>query len=149
MSIRRWVSLPLDKDAAAQLSEDCGAHPFLALLLNTRGITSAEDAAEFLYGTELNEDPFSLADMDLAVERVQRAIDGGERIAVFGDYDADGVTATVLPVQLSVLARGGCVLPAAGTRGGRLRASPADHRPARRRGSQTHYHGGQRHRGGG
>lgn len=96
MSIKRWVSLPLDKDAAAQLSEDCGAHPFLALLLNTRGITSAEDAAEFLYGTELNEDPFSLADMDLAVERVQRAIDGGERIAVFGDYDADGVTATVL-----------------------------------------------------
>ena len=44
MSIKRWVSLPLDKDAAAQLSEDCGAHPFLALLLNTRGITSAEDA---------------------------------------------------------------------------------------------------------
>ena len=96
MSIRRWVSLPLDKEAAAQLSEECGAHPFLALLLGTRGISTAEEAADFLYGTELTEDPFSLADMDLAVERVQRAMDSGERIAVFGDYDADGVTATVL-----------------------------------------------------
>lgn len=96
MSIRRWVLPSLDKDTAAQLAEDCGIHPFLALLLVTRGITDAGSASEFLVGGDMESDPFRFADMDLAVDRIQRAIDGHEKIAVYGDYDADGITSTVL-----------------------------------------------------
>lgn len=96
MSFKRWVMAPLDKEGAAQLAEECGLHPFLALMLSIRGVTDAAEAEEFLLGGELMDDPFGFADMDAAVERIQRAIDSGERIAVFGDYDADGVTATAL-----------------------------------------------------
>ncbi|MBO5797679.1 MAG: single-stranded-DNA-specific exonuclease RecJ [Clostridia bacterium] len=96
MSFKRWAMAPLDKDGAAALAEECGLHPFLALMLSLRGVSDAAGAEEFLLGGELQDDPFGFADMDAAVERIQRAIDSGERIAVFGDYDADGVTATAL-----------------------------------------------------
>lgn len=96
MSIKRWVLPSLDKDAAARLAEDCGINPFLALLLITRGITDAESASEFLLGGDIDGDPFSFADMDLAADRIQRAIESHEKIAVYGDYDADGITSTVL-----------------------------------------------------
>lgn len=96
MAFKRWVTSPLDKDGAAALAEACGLHPFLALMLSQRGITDAAEAEAFLLGGDLQDDPFGFQDMDAAVERIQRAIDRGERIAVFGDYDADGVTATAL-----------------------------------------------------
>ncbi len=96
MAFKRWVTEPLDKDSAAALAEACGLHPFLALMLSQRGVEDAAEAEAFLLGGELRDDPFGFQDMDAAVERIQRAIDSGERIAVFGDYDADGVTATAL-----------------------------------------------------
>ena len=96
MSFKRWRASSLDKDAAAALAEACGLHPFLALMLSLRGVQDPAEAEEFLLGGELQDDPFGFADMDAAVERIQRAIDSGERMAVFGDYDADGVTATAL-----------------------------------------------------
>ena len=96
MRFKRWVIPPLQKEVAAQLAEECGIDPFLALLLVTRGITDAESAAEFLLGGDIEDDPFSFADMDIAVDRIQRAINAREMIAVYGDYDVDGVTATVL-----------------------------------------------------
>ena len=96
MGFKRWVRAPLDKEAAAALAEACGLHPFLALMLSIRGIDDPEGAEEFLLGGALTDDPFTFVDMDAAVERIQTAIDRGERIAVFGDYDADGITSTVL-----------------------------------------------------
>lgn len=96
MAFKRWVTSPPDKDGAAVLAEECGLHPFLALMLSLRGVEDAAEAEAFLLGKELTDDPFGFRDMDAAVERIQRAIDQGERIAVFGDYDADGVTATAL-----------------------------------------------------
>ncbi len=96
MGVKRWILPPLDKEAAAQLAEDCELNPFLALLLVTRGVTDPETAADFLLGGEIADDPFGFADMDAAVERIQRAMDTHETMAVYGDYDADGVTSTVL-----------------------------------------------------
>lgn len=96
MSFRRWVLPQLDKEQAALLAEDCEINPFLALLLTTRGITEPEAVAAFLLGGEIEDDPFAFADMDAAADRVQRAIDLGEPITIYGDYDADGVTSTVL-----------------------------------------------------
>ncbi|MCI8553753.1 MAG: single-stranded-DNA-specific exonuclease RecJ [Clostridiales bacterium] len=105
MSFKHWNIAPLDKDGAAALAEECGIHPFLALMLTLRGITTAQEASAYLVGGELEDDPFEFADMDAAVERIQRALDSGERMAVYGDYDCDGVTATAL--LYSFLAKNG------------------------------------------
>ena len=94
--MKRWTVAQPDGDLAANLAEECEIHPFLALLLTTRGVTNLEEATDFLVNGEIGDDVFAFADMDAAVERIQRAIDSYERIAVFGDYDADGVTATAL-----------------------------------------------------
>lgn len=96
MAFKRWVMAPLNKEGAAQLAEECGLHPFLALLLTLRGVETMDDAESFLLGGGEAEDPFAFADMDAAAERIRLAIDRGERIAVFGDYDADGLTSTAL-----------------------------------------------------
>lgn len=96
MSRKQWCLSACDKDAAAQLAENGELDPFLALLLTARGITDEIDAAAYLSADTEFSDPFSLADMEKAVERIAAAIDNFERIAVFGDYDADGVTATAL-----------------------------------------------------
>ncbi len=96
MAYKRWTYAQLDKELAAQLSEECGLDPFLCLLLTGRGMDTPDLAMDYLAGNELFCDPFDYVDMDTATDRIQRAIDEGESIAVYGDYDADGITATVL-----------------------------------------------------
>lgn len=96
MSFKRWTFSELDREAAARLAEEPSIDAFLALLLAARGITEPTQAIALLEGDEEPGDPYAFADMDAAAARIEQAIDRGERIAVFGDYDADGVTATVL-----------------------------------------------------
>lgn len=96
MAYKRWTYAQLNKELASELSEACGLEPLLCLLLTGRGITDPDEAMDFLVSNALLCDPFDYIDMDAASDRVQRAIDEGESIAVYGDYDADGITATVL-----------------------------------------------------
>lgn len=67
------------------------------------------EARAFLDRTSGDDNPFRLADMDRAVTRLRRALAGGERIAVYGDYDADGVTGTAL-LTAALRALGGDVV---------------------------------------
>ena len=73
-----------------------GYAPLAAMVLASRGIQEVRDADKYLdcHAPLLN--PFLMTDMNLAVNRVQLAIDRGEKIAVFGDYDVDGITSTCL-----------------------------------------------------
>jgi single-stranded-DNA-specific exonuclease len=72
----------------------------IAQLLVRRGITTAKDAHEFMESSDsLFEDPATLPDVDRATVRIRQARDRGETVAVFGDFDADGVTGTALMVM--------------------------------------------------
>ena len=95
MNRKKWVVSPCDRDAAASIAENCGVEPFAAFLLCSRGMTDEFEIESFLYDTDLI-DPYTLPDMEKAVERVNQALENGERITVFGDYDCDGVTSTAL-----------------------------------------------------
>lgn len=95
MNRKKWVVSPCDRDAAATIAENCGVEPFAAFLLCSRGMTDEFEIESFLYDTDLI-DPYTLPDMEKAVERVNQALQNGERITVFGDYDCDGVTSTAL-----------------------------------------------------
>lgn len=96
MRIKRWDVAPLDKALAAELAEACELHPFLSLLFAARGMTEPEEILSFLVGQEEAVDPFSFADMGAAVQRIQSALERKERILIYGDYDVDGITATVV-----------------------------------------------------
>lgn len=97
MKGRQWCVRALDKEAASWLSEEMNIPSFLAMLLVIRGYDTPEKAAGLLEEEEeLPFDPFLLRDMDKAADHLLEAMDRGEKIAVFGDYDADGVTATAL-----------------------------------------------------
>lgn len=96
MAYKKWITAGADKEKASELSEKFNIDPFIALMLVSRGIESDADVADFLASSYEFSDPFLLADMDKAVSRIERAVDYGEKITVYGDYDCDGVTATVL-----------------------------------------------------
>ncbi len=96
MFLRRWQYTQPDTALASELAESCEINPVLALLLTTRGITTPEEAYAFLAGQEEEADPYDFADMAVAVKRIRRALEQHEKILVYGDYDVDGITATVL-----------------------------------------------------
>ena len=73
-----------------------GYAPLSAMILSARGMENGEDAKAYLGCDGPMPDPFEMTDMDLAAGRVSVAISRGEKIAVFGDYDVDGITATCL-----------------------------------------------------
>lgn len=96
MILRKWEVRPLDKERAAAFAQTYGVPFFLAMLMNIRGFDDAAHLREFLGEGEPLSDPFLLKDMDKAAARITRAVDNMEKIAVYGDYDADGVTSTAM-----------------------------------------------------
>ena len=96
MNRKYWRISSFDKKRVAELAYEYGYDELAVFLLAARGITEPEDVDEFLNTDAELSDPFLLKDMEKAVARIKRAIDNFERIAVYGDYDADGVTATAL-----------------------------------------------------
>ena len=96
MILRKWEVRPLDKERAAAFAQTYGVPFFLAMLMNIRGLDDAAHLREFLGEGEPLSDPFLLKDMDKAAARIPRAVANMEKIAVYGDYDADGVTSTAM-----------------------------------------------------
>ena len=96
MSRKKWITAHIDKELAALVAENHSLDPFTALILVSRGITEYEDVEEFFESDYSFCDPYLITDMEKAVERIEKAIDNFQKICVFGDYDADGVTATAL-----------------------------------------------------
>ena len=96
MKFKRWnIGSPRGSDVERLCS---AGYPYLlSTVLAARGVTTAEDAAAALERErKLSLSPMLMRDMDRAVDRIQLALNRGETIAVFGDYDVDGITSTVL-----------------------------------------------------
>ncbi len=95
---KRWV---IAEPIPAPISERLDHYPpTIRQILYNRGIQDDVSARSFLNCVWEDNDPFLLSDMHTAVERILAAIDAGQTIAVYGDFDVDGVTATVLLVEV-------------------------------------------------
>ncbi|MDE0426286.1 MAG: single-stranded-DNA-specific exonuclease RecJ [Candidatus Poribacteria bacterium] len=92
-----WRFLNSNFDSSVKLASELGISIFTARLLANRGIKDAAEARTYLYPSfdELH-DPLEFADMGKAVDRINKAMARGEKICIYGDYDADGTTATAL-----------------------------------------------------
>ncbi|MFC5402043.1 single-stranded-DNA-specific exonuclease RecJ [Cohnella soli] len=97
----RWDMPRIAESESTRLAEEMGIDRLTAAILAERGWASKEQAEVFLVADESGLlDPFRMKDMQAAVDRINRAVSGGEFIRVYGDYDADGVTSTALMTRL-------------------------------------------------
>ncbi len=109
MNHYRWNLLPLVPDE--HLVKTSGLSPLIAQLIYNRGITEPSQLEIFVTGDErLSSDPSLLPDIQPAAVRIYQALLSGENIAIYGDFDADGITGTALLVQ-GLSALGGRVIP--------------------------------------
>lgn len=92
-----WVYPHIDANLKENIIREFKIHPVIAQILVSRGFTSLEDIHDYLYAKLPDlHDPFLLAEMPQAVERICRAITNCENILIYGDNDVDGMTGTAL-----------------------------------------------------
>lgn len=91
-----WNVSKLNRQAALDIAANSGMPSLAACVIAARGIDNEGMAAQLLAVDGLLHDPFEMKDMEKAVARIIRAIENGERICIYGDYDADGVCSTAL-----------------------------------------------------
>ena len=96
MGFKKWVVNPVDRNLAKSLAEECDVEPIVALIASARGYTDPTDLEQFLSDEPFFSDAYELADIMHAADLLNLAVEKGEKIAVYGDYDCDGVTATAL-----------------------------------------------------
>lgn len=94
--MKLWTVAPLNKQEANEIQSKYNLPSIIAMLLSIRGINTRDAIEDFLSNDSELASPFEIKDMDKAVGRIKRAIEEGEPVCVYGDYDADGVTSTTL-----------------------------------------------------
>ncbi|MDP4170695.1 MAG: DHH family phosphoesterase, partial [Bacillota bacterium] len=95
-SRNRWIVRQSDQKKVNDLAKELKITPLVASMLINRGLDTVDSARYFLYAKDQFHDPFLLKDMDKATLRIRDAIEKQEKILIFGDYDADGVSSTTV-----------------------------------------------------
>ena len=93
---RQWLFNTPDKALANSIAGECGIDPFVALIAVCRGFSDPYEIEELLSDDVCMSDPLMMADMPAAAQTINSAVLKGQLIAVYGDYDCDGVTATAM-----------------------------------------------------
>lgn len=101
-----WNFLHYNTASTNELSNITGLSPTICRILTNRGITSANVRQFLKGGMSFLHDPYLMKDMDKAVARTKKAIDGKEKITVYGDYDVDGISSVAMLVSY-ILSEGG------------------------------------------
>ena len=96
MSVKKWIVGTPDREKAKILAEECDIDPFAALIAVGRGIDNEGELELLMSDEPILCDPLELADIKIAADYINSEIERGTKIAVFGDYDCDGVVATSL-----------------------------------------------------
>ena len=100
MKKKKWLISADHKACAERVAGELGLSRLTARVLAARGCDTTEKARDFMtQSVEGIHDPFLLKDMDKAVYEIRQAIENKQKIAVYGDYDVDGVTATCIMIQ--------------------------------------------------
>lgn len=99
MVVKQWVFRDVNRDQRLALAQALSISPITASVLLARGVVTQEQAGYWLSPQQaVIHDPFLLPDMERAVDRLHRAVEAGESICFYGDYDVDGIAATSLYV---------------------------------------------------
>lgn len=93
--MKKWIIKNPNNSSIQDILKNSVLSKLCAEVLVSRGIDNIKSATEFMVTDELS-DPFSLKDMDKAVEIINNAVEEGKSICIFGDYDCDGITSTVM-----------------------------------------------------
>ena len=94
---KKWQIYETDKEQIEELKEKYKLNYLLATILVNRGITDREKIRQFLKPTRQDfYNPFLIKDMEIAVERIVKAIESQEKVIIYGDYDVDGITSTTV-----------------------------------------------------
>ncbi len=96
LGLKKWQVASYDKNLAKELAEECNIDPIVALIASARGYEDPMALEEFLSDEPCFSDPREMADIQKAADIINSFIASGEKIAIYGDYDCDGVTATAL-----------------------------------------------------
>ena len=96
MGMKKWQIAGFNKMLAKELAVECDIDPIVALIASARGYTDPASLEEFLSDEPCFDDPRNLVDIEKAADIINSYIENGSRIAVYGDYDCDGITSTVL-----------------------------------------------------
>lgn len=96
MSFKKWVFNNTDRETAIMLSQELDIDPFSAMLAVSRGITDPYELDLLVSDELMLSDIHELADIELAADTIKQAIQNNQKIAIYGDYDCDGVVATAV-----------------------------------------------------
>ena len=94
---KKWECYQPDSNKVDELIKKYDLNEILARILVNKNLTEKEDIDLFMNPTRKDfHDPFLMPDMEIAVERILKAIENKEKIIIYGDYDADGITSTTI-----------------------------------------------------
>ncbi len=96
MGFKKWVVKNYDKELAKDLSAECDVDPIVALIATARGYTDYCEFEQFISDEPYFSDPYQMADIEKAAKIIRDTIEKNEKIAIYGDYDCDGVCAVAI-----------------------------------------------------
>ncbi len=96
MAFKKWQIANIDKELAKELAEECDIDPFVALISASRGYSDPATLLEYLGEECFLGEIYDLPDIERAVNVIKNSVTKGEKIAVYGDYDCDGITASAI-----------------------------------------------------